>query len=201
MSSATPTSSSLPIWGRRPIHRAAFSDLRRDRKNNVRLMYWHVFCFTIYQSICQWNLFDAYLSFLAKEKGFSNPNTWVGFAEGIMGVTTLVLAMPLGVLVDSFDRVKLLKVAGWIGMVAAAISAYAFSFDHLMTLYTNLLLWGLFSGLQGTAGEAIFADSIDVRVSGEMLPLACSLFRRENVLRNSRSKAFSIHAVYHWVRS
>lgn len=80
-------------------------------------------------------------------------------------MTTLVLAMPLGILVDTFDRIKLLKLAGGIGLVATVISAYAFTFDHLYTLYTNLVLWGLFIGLQGTAAEAVFADSIDVSFS------------------------------------
>lgn len=137
-------------------------DIRRDRKSNVRMMYFHITLYTIFQSICLWNLFDVYLSFLAKEKGFVNANTWVGFAEGITGVTTLMLAIPLGIIVDTYDRLALVRAAGVAGVAAAAVSAYAFYYDHLLTLYTNLILWGLFAGLQGTAAEAVFADSIDV---------------------------------------
>lgn len=121
----------------------------------------HVFLFTMYQSVCQWNLFDAYLSLLAKEKGFQNSNTWVGFAEGISGLTTLLLAVPLGLLADHTSRTRLIHCAGWIGIVASLVTAYAFAFDHLVTLYTNLVLWGLFLGLQGTAAEAVFADSVE----------------------------------------
>lgn len=131
------------------------------RERNVKLMFTHVFLLTMYQSICQWNLFDAYLSILARDKGFANSNTWVGFAEGISGLTTLILAIPLGILVDRFDRIRLIRLAAYIGLFATCITAYAFAFDDITTLYANLFLWGLFTGLQSTAAEAVFADSIE----------------------------------------
>lgn len=137
------------------------ADLRRLRKRNVTLMYWHVALFTIYQSICQWNLFDAYLSLLAKQKGFVNSNTWVGFAEGVIGLTSLVLSIPIGILVDSYNRSHLLKLTGFLGLGATLATAYAFAYDHLTMLYTNLVLWGAFIGFQSTAAEAVFADSIE----------------------------------------
>lgn len=79
-----------------------------------------------------------------------------------MGMTTLFLAIPLGIIVDTYDRIMLLKIAGCIGLVATSISIYAFAYDNVVTLFMNLFLWGVFIGLQGTAAEAVFTDSIDV---------------------------------------
>eukprot|EP00921_Rhytidocystis_pertsovi_P001803 GHVQ01003095.1.p1 GENE.GHVQ01003095.1~~GHVQ01003095.1.p1 ORF type:complete len:419 (+),score=80.83 GHVQ01003095.1:317-1573(+) len=53
---------------------------RRDRKHNVRLMMAFTITSTLFFSVCQWNVFDAYLAFLAKDKGFAYSNSWVGFA-------------------------------------------------------------------------------------------------------------------------
>lgn len=136
--------------------------LIRDRGRNVRLVYWYTFWYTIFQSISQWRIFDAYLALLAEASGSSNPNTWIGFAEGITGMTTLILALPLGQLADTYDRIRLIRISGVLGFVTASISAFSYAYDNIFALYTNLFFWGIFTGLQGTAMEAVFADSVDV---------------------------------------
>ena len=128
-------------------------------KRNINLICSHTFLLTLYQSICNWNVFDAYLSLLAKANGYSNPNTWVGFAESLTGLATMICAIPFGILADKCDRTRIMRLTGILGILASSLSFLAFFFDSTTLLYSNLLLWGAFTSFVNTSGEAIFADS------------------------------------------
>eukprot|EP00922_Rhytidocystis_sp_ex-Travisia-forbesii_P005413 GHVS01007908.1.p1 GENE.GHVS01007908.1~~GHVS01007908.1.p1 ORF type:complete len:616 (-),score=92.13 GHVS01007908.1:1110-2957(-) len=131
-----------------------------DRQHNVRLMMFFTGISTLFFSICQWNVFDAYLSLLAKDKRFFYRNSWVGFAESISGLVALVVAIPVGILVDTVDRVMLCRCAAVLGVVASIVSFFSFAFDSIIGLMINLLMWGIFAEVTGSATQALFADSL-----------------------------------------
>jgi len=128
-------------------------------------------------SILQWNVFDAYVAFLSKAKGMKYVNSSVGFAESIVGITSLIAAVPVGLTVDNFSRTKALKVCTVLGLIATSISAYTFINDNMMTLYVNLFIWGLYCELSGSASEALFADSVQTGKRSKVFALKGMLER------------------------
>jgi len=136
------------------------ASVQRARKINIRLCMYYAFFGTLVFSIIQWNIFDAYLALLAKELNMKYINSSVGFAESIVGLTSLCMAVPIGMIVDAYSRTKTMKWAALLGLVASSISFYAFYYDSIVPLYGNLFLWGLYNETTCSASEAIFADSI-----------------------------------------
>eukprot|EP01068_Selenidium_serpulae_P009397 Selendium_serpulae@DN5220_c0_g1_i4.p1 len=84
--------------------RVALHQLKQDRDRNILLLQIYTFVTTIGFSISQWNIFDAYLQALARSLGSAYSNSFVGVAESLGGVTSLVLAIPVGILVDRHSR-------------------------------------------------------------------------------------------------
>jgi len=135
------------------------SEINNLRKRNINLMYCHVTAMTLYQSICCWNVFDAYLALLARREGSSKANTWVGAAESVTGLSTLIFAVPCGIFADNYDRTKIIRMAGVLGCIASCTSLLGFLYDSWHIIFLNMGLWGLFTSMMGTAAEAVFADS------------------------------------------
>lgn len=114
-------------------------------------------------------VFDRYLYYLgggsARGPTFTPKharNSLVGMAESISGLSSLVLAIPVGLLVDRAPdrRAWLLRLAGVFGGVASVFAMLAVLTDYLMVLYVMLILLGVFAELGSSASEAIFTDSI-----------------------------------------
>lgn len=89
-------------------------------------------------------------------------NLLVGFAESLSGITCLVVALPVGYLVDRRPdkRAVLLRFSAWLGLVASFLAVVGVVTDVSLLTFAMLILMGFFSELSSSASEAIFADSI-----------------------------------------
>eukprot|EP00928_Gymnodinium_smaydae_P045613 TRINITY_DN30382_c0_g2_i1.p1 TRINITY_DN30382_c0_g2~~TRINITY_DN30382_c0_g2_i1.p1 ORF type:complete len:516 (+),score=55.00 TRINITY_DN30382_c0_g2_i1:83-1630(+) len=114
-------------------------------------------------------VFDRYLFYLAgtTPRGprlipARGQNSLVGFTESVSGLSSLVLAVPVGLLVDRnpTKRARLLQWSSVFAIAFAAFGVAGFVFDYLLLIYVSLGFLGVFSELTNSASEAIFADSI-----------------------------------------
>ncbi|KAJ0403881.1 hypothetical protein ATCC90586_002597 [Pythium insidiosum] len=83
--------------------------------------------------------------------------------RGIQSLAQLLCAIPAGIAADTFRRDRVLLVAAWLGVLAAMGSAAAFEIASLTWIYVAFGMWGAFVALQGTAMEALFADSVPAK--------------------------------------
>lgn len=114
-------------------------------------------------------IFDRYLFYLGG--GFARGptlvpaharNSLVGMAESISGLSSLFLAIPVGLLVDKWPdkRARLLRLAFLFAVLATALAIFAVLTDIIVLMYLTLIMLGCFMELANSATEAIFADSI-----------------------------------------
>ncbi|RLN98068.1 hypothetical protein BBJ28_00008477 [Nothophytophthora sp. Chile5] len=86
--------------------------------------------------------------------------TPVGFVAGVQGLAQLLCALPAGCAADYKRRDRVLVVAGVVGLLASLLTALAFQLDEMILIYVAFGLWGAFTAFQGSAMEALFADSV-----------------------------------------
>jgi len=104
-------------------------------------------------------------------------NTSVGYVESVSGMTALMTALPVGMAVDKMPRTWLLRGSAGIGLLAAALGAFAVVLGpkvvtdemgerqkppqaYTYTLLAALALWGVFFNTTQSASLALFADSV-----------------------------------------
>eukprot|EP00929_Paragymnodinium_shiwhaense_P042204 TRINITY_DN21879_c0_g1_i2.p1 TRINITY_DN21879_c0_g1~~TRINITY_DN21879_c0_g1_i2.p1 ORF type:complete len:531 (+),score=61.06 TRINITY_DN21879_c0_g1_i2:114-1706(+) len=139
-------------------------------RRNVRAMMIFQLLNAVIWSAAMGPVFDRYLYYLGGDGIAKGPslmphharNSLVGLSESISGIVCLVVAVPVGYLVDKNPekRARLLRLSGVFGLAAAAIAIVAVLFDILILIYAMLFLMGIFSELSSSASEALFADSI-----------------------------------------
>jgi len=138
-------------------------------RRNIRLMFALQVLNAVAYSTAFGPVFDRYLYYLGGGAARGPPigghiarNSLVGVTESVSGISTLVFAAPIAMLVDwrPDRRARLLRVAGIVGIFVAVLAAVAVVTDVLLLTYLMLVVLGLYSGLMGSASEAIFADSI-----------------------------------------
>ncbi|KAL8272222.1 hypothetical protein Esti_003887 [Eimeria stiedai] len=100
-------------------------------------------------------IFDMYLFILGNKS-----NRWVGDAESLSGIVALLVAAPVGILVDKCSRGNICKVTCVMGMVAAACSVWGLSVDSLSGIILSLIIWGVFWEASNSATNALFTDSL-----------------------------------------
>eukprot|EP00927_Polykrikos_kofoidii_P051105 TRINITY_DN44912_c0_g1_i1.p1 TRINITY_DN44912_c0_g1~~TRINITY_DN44912_c0_g1_i1.p1 ORF type:complete len:471 (+),score=57.38 TRINITY_DN44912_c0_g1_i1:133-1545(+) len=104
-------------------------------------------------------------------------NSSVGRMESVSGLTSLLVALPMGIAVDTASRTKLLRGCAVVGLLASLSGAvctvlgpFAVTESASGTLgpgrvftalmVTSLVLWGGFFSAVSSAGQALFADSV-----------------------------------------
>jgi len=82
--------------------------------------------------------------------------------ESISGLSSMVLAIPVGLLVDRYpqQRAKLLKLSVIFAVVTSVLATIACLTDIVLLLYVALLFLGTFAELSSSTSEALFADSV-----------------------------------------
>jgi MFS family permease len=144
-------------------------DEEKVRRRNIRMMFALQVLNAVAYSTAFGPVFDRYLYYLGGGAARGPPigghiarNSLVGVTESVSGISTLVFAAPIAMLVDwrPDRRARLLRVAGIVGIFVAVLAAVAVVTDVLLLTYLMLVVLGLYSGLMGSASEAIFADSI-----------------------------------------
>ncbi|CAE8592718.1 unnamed protein product [Polarella glacialis] len=138
-------------------------------RRNIRAMFAFQLLSALAWGTAMGPVFDRYL-YLLGSGGARDPqllpihgaNSLVGLAESISGITSLVMAIPVGILVDRHPdrRARLLRASALVGLTAALVGLLAVLMDEVLLLTLMLVLFGAFSELSSSASEAIFADSI-----------------------------------------
>uniref|UniRef100_A0A7S1F8Q0 Major facilitator superfamily (MFS) profile domain-containing protein n=1 Tax=Noctiluca scintillans TaxID=2966 RepID=A0A7S1F8Q0_NOCSC len=122
-------------------------------------------------TIAHGHLFSAFIFELFGD------NTSVGLVDSVSGVTSLLVAVPVGYAVDTFSRPRLLRWCAVVGLVAAVLGGlsvvlgpYAVTgplgerthpgFGYMALLCASLVAWGLFWNASSSAALALFADSV-----------------------------------------
>mmetsp|Transcript_15111 Transcript_15111/g.32571 ORF Transcript_15111/g.32571 Transcript_15111/m.32571 type:complete len:494 (-) Transcript_15111:330-1811(-) len=138
-------------------------------RRNIRMMYAFQALNGVAISIAMGPVFDKYLYYLgvgaAEGPTFApknQPNSLVGMTESISGLAGLVVAIPVGWLVDKFprNRAKLLRYSVGLAVAGSLMGVVACATDVVLILYLALVLLGVFMELSSSCSEAIFADSI-----------------------------------------
>lgn len=137
-------------------------------KRNIHAMYAFQFLVAVAWGTAMGPVFDRYLYLLGAgwAKGPMLPihgaNSLVGISESISGITSLVIALPVGRLVDRHPerRARLLRWSSWLGLASALLGLVAVLTDELLAVAAMLMMFGAFTQLSSSASEAIFADSI-----------------------------------------
>mmetsp|Transcript_50858 Transcript_50858/g.135784 ORF Transcript_50858/g.135784 Transcript_50858/m.135784 type:complete len:459 (-) Transcript_50858:36-1412(-) len=142
-------------------------DSSRICRRNIRMMYAFQILCAVSDSVARGPIFDMYLFYLGGHVRtpflpLHGRNSIVGFSESVSGIASLILAIPVGLLVDRHPqkRARLLRLSTVAGVASVVFLLFAAVGDNLLLWFISLILVGAFSTLSGTASEAIFADSI-----------------------------------------
>ncbi|KAF4649254.1 hypothetical protein FOL47_002286, partial [Perkinsus chesapeaki] len=119
-------------------------------RRNQMLMMITTFMYALIRSVKNSGIFDAYVYILGGQK-----NTEVGVIASIFGMSSLVLALPAGWLIDHYSRARLLGFGSVV--LTAALSLYL--------VVAMVKLGGLpivleFTQSQSSASYSLFADSL-----------------------------------------
>ncbi|RHZ18301.1 hypothetical protein DYB31_006552 [Aphanomyces astaci] len=123
-------------------------------EHNVRLTYLYSAFFWSSRSIILDQVLAGYIYVLT---GSNEP---VGMVTGINGLVRMLVTFPAGYASDRFRRDTVLKFAGVLGLICAAMSLSAYISGHMLLLYVAYACWGGYFAIQRPATEALFADSI-----------------------------------------
>jgi len=102
-------------------------------------------------------LFDVYLFQIAAE---GQGNILVGKVESVNGLVALALVIPVGIIVDKWDRLKLMRFSGLIGLCCSVVGACAIHYRSIPFWYATMVFNGIYGELGNSVCYALFADSI-----------------------------------------
>jgi MFS family permease len=72
----------------------------------------------------------------------------------------LLLAAPIGILLDRVKRQTVLQMTSGIGILAVLLSLAAFMLDSVPLIYVMSAAWGCFTAASNPAVQSILADSV-----------------------------------------
>lgn len=124
---------------------------------NVWLSYALQGLFNLTYNIAFGPLFDVYLFQIATE---GEGNRLVGKVESVNGLVALALVIPVGIVVDKMDRVKLMNYSGVIGLVGSLAGVAAIHYRSIPWWYVTMVFNGIWGELSNSVCYALFADSI-----------------------------------------
>merc|ERR1719410_3361989 len=114
-------------------------------------------------------VFDRYLYYLGGGAAVGptlapkhQRNSLVGMTESVSGLSSLLLAIPVGLLVDrqQSSRSRLLKQSTLFAVLSCVLAIVACMTDIVLFLFASLVSLGVFMEISGSTSEAIFADSV-----------------------------------------
>ncbi len=88
-------------------------------------------------------------------------NSKVGAITGLNGLAMVAVAPLCGWWADKHRRDRMLRVAGVVGVLMAIATMIGVVEGHYPLLCASLVGWGVYSGIQSPAMEALFADSVE----------------------------------------
>lgn len=124
---------------------------------NIRTAYLFQLLFGVALSLAMGPLFDVYLFKLGGE---GDGNKLVGAVESVSGLVALALVLPVGFIVDHWDRLRLLRFAALVGLVSSVVGSWAIVSDSIPAWYLTMILVGIYSELSMSVVYALFADSV-----------------------------------------
>lgn len=126
-----------------------------SRRNVVAILLFQ-FLLGIADTIAVGSIFDAFLFLISGSK-----NQFVGYVESVNGITSFVVAIPVGFAVDRYSRTALVRLGAAFMLVSAfslAIVVWRRTTDW--QLWVTMVIAGIGRELTTSASEAIFADSL-----------------------------------------
>jgi len=123
---------------------------------NVNLSLLFQLLYGIAFSVALGPLFDVYLFMLGGHEG----NQLVGKVESVSGLIALALVLPIGIIVDTWDRRKLMWVSGICGLLSSVTGAVAIIQSSIPMWYATMVINGVYVQLGNSVCYALFADSI-----------------------------------------
>ncbi|CAE7945430.1 APA1 [Symbiodinium sp. KB8] len=139
------------------------------RRKNIRANIAFQFMMSLAWGTAMGPVFDKYLFLLGSglAKGprlipAMHANSLVGVAESVSGLTSLVVAIPVGYTVDRQPnkRARLARMSSSLAVISVLSGFIAVLTDELLILTVMLVSFGAFMELSSSATDAIFADSI-----------------------------------------
>jgi len=128
-----------------------------DYHINVKLALLYQVLYGMAFSVALGPLFDVYLFQIADP---GQGNILVGKVESVSGLVALALVIPVGMVVDTWDRVLLMKVAAVAGFVSSVAGAYAIYMTSIPAWYVTMIVNGIYVQMGNSLCYALFADSI-----------------------------------------
>lgn len=107
------------------------------------------------------------VAYIKKLTGGSN--TYVGLVEAAQGMSTLIVALPVGYLADRFSKAKTVWIGGAFTPVAVGATAFAviYGTEHaehstlcVYILMGAMCIWGFIAAVSNGPAQALYADSI-----------------------------------------
>jgi len=139
------------------------------RRKNIRANIAFQFLMSLAWGTAMGPVFDKYLFLLGSglAKGprlipAMHANSLVGVAESVSGLTSLVVAIPVGYIVDRQPdkRARLARMSSCLAVISVLSGFIAVLTDELLILTVMLVSFGAFMELSSSVTDAIFADSI-----------------------------------------
>lgn len=139
------------------------------RRKNIRANIAFHFMMSLAWGTAMGPVFDKYLFLLGSglAKGpllipAMHANSLVGVAESVAGLTSLVVAIPVGYIVDRQPnkRARLARMSSSLAVISVLSGFSAVLTDELLILAVTLVSFGAFRELSSSSTDAIFADSI-----------------------------------------
>lgn len=139
------------------------------RRKNIRANIAFQFLMSLAWGTAMGPVFDKYLFLLGSglAKGprlipAMHANSLIGVAESVSGLTSLVVTIPVGYIVDRQPnkRARLARMSSSLAVISVLSGFSAVLTDELLILAVTLVSFGAFRELSSSSTDAIFADSI-----------------------------------------
>jgi MFS family permease len=129
---------------------------------NVRVLLLQTFLGMVFTTVVLGPIFDGWLLTLAKERGYSKPNTLVGSVESVRGMTALILAFPLGMVSDKFSKSRawLLKINCIVLVFGVVVLLFAIVTDTVTLLYVGVAVIATYNQMSRACTGTLLADTV-----------------------------------------
>jgi MFS family permease len=133
--------------------------IRIDNLKQLSAAYWWVVAFGTLFTLARFS--EAFLVLRAQQGGLEL--AWIPMVFVAMNIVYALTAYPFGKLADRMRHTSLLK-AGLLTLIAADV--FLAMSDHLTTVFTGIVLWGLHMGLTQGLLAAMVADTAPAALRG-----------------------------------
>jgi MFS family permease len=127
-----------------------------DFSHNVSLQMTYTLLDTSIRGIWSDNILSLFTYLITK-----NSNFLVGLLTGIVGATQVIFTLFTALAADQVSRVYLLRIGGFISLIAIVTSSIAVLLGHYLFLLISMIIWGLYWAFTAPACDSLLADSVD----------------------------------------